>query len=186
MPFSSFYGGEVPEDFYPIPTPVQLPSPTRLKLDLDKYISHYHVYRSFQSSWSHYPFIHYPIYRPDTEEDFAAGDHYFEHRDTATGKAFISFLFVICPGIDSDDPFYFTTQSTIFQGLSFYCVWNSIPAKLSPHIQDQLVEALPNHTSFVHPFVARILFFLAHFHQKPVPILPPTPLPTEPPEYYQE
>jgi hypothetical protein len=83
---------------YSHPSCLQLPPPGGIRLDIDRYLSQYYIYRSFQINWSTHLLTHTPVFRP--WGSLAAEDHYFEWRNKAEPRAFISILFVITPALD--------------------------------------------------------------------------------------
>ena len=158
-----------------------LPPPDKLQVDLDKYLNHYKVFRSFQRNWTIFPFIHIPIYRP-VFGDLAAGDHYFEYKHKVTGKTLISFLIQISPGIDLIEPYFLITSSTLFDGVSIYCFCNKPPLSLPSHIVDTIFTDLPTETSSLL-FSQGLRLFLEDYHRPIYPLRKPDHL-AEPLENY--
>jgi hypothetical protein len=110
------------------PSCLQLPPPGGIRLDTDRYLSQYYIYRSFQINWSTAFLTHTPVFRP--WGSLAAGDHYFEWRNKGEPRAFISILFVITPALDLSEPIVWSEDSTLFKGTSYFVFYHSLPPKL--------------------------------------------------------
>jgi hypothetical protein len=110
------------------PSCLQLPPPEGIRLDTDRYLSQYHIYRSFQINWSTHHLTHTPVFR--SWGSLAAGDHYFEWRNKAEPRAFVSILFVITPALDLSEPIVWSEDSTLFKGTSYFVFFHSLPDKL--------------------------------------------------------
>jgi hypothetical protein len=71
---------------------------------------------------------HTPVFRP--WGSLAAGDHYFEWRNKAEPRAFVSILFIITPTSDLSEPIVWSEDSTLFKGTSYFVFYHSLPEKL--------------------------------------------------------
>ena len=148
-----------------------LPPPNNLQLDLNKYLSHYLIFRSFQHSWTIFPFIHIPIYCP-VFGDLATGDHYLEYKHKYSRKTQVSLLISICPGFNFKEPLFDIRDSTLFNGYSIYCLCNLPPKSLPIDIEEFIIHNATTETPLIL-FAKGINLFLEEFHQSAYP--PNTP-----------
>ena len=154
-----------------------LPPPNNLRIDLNRFLHHYYIYWSFERCYT-FENIHHVIgYRP-VLGSLAAGDHYFEYRDSSN-KPLVSVLFVISPSFDFDNPLINYSNSSIFDGESLYCFWVSVPKELPQSIKKCLQDLVDYEGFDIEPFIYFLEDFCQDFYRPPSPATHPITLPIE-------
>jgi hypothetical protein len=151
------------------PSCIQLPPPGGIRLDIDRYLSQYYIYRSFQVNWSNTHLTHTPVFRP--WGSLAAGDHYFKWRNKGEPHAFISILFVITPALDLSEPIVWSEDLTLFKGTSYYVFYHSLPSKLPSDLIRWINDEF-NYEGFNPIFFLSSIQTILDFYYAPV--TPPT------------